>query len=1618
MQRQRTRKAAWGIRGRQSRCDRLRRLTQEILEPRILLAANGDELRTYRFAVSATEEYTAFFGDDRSAAQAEIASVVDAANDILNAELNIHLDLIDNLDIIFGGDNPVSPDPFSGAESDPLPALEENQTLLDSVFGAGGYDIGHVFGTFSGGRATLGGAGVTGLKGRGASGLTLAGGGPDGARLLDIFIHELGHHLKANHSFNGVEEFCSERNGATAYEPGSGTTIMAYPGLCPRVFADPPAGDNVQNVADLYFHAGSLAEIVPHLESLDTAGVGTRSGANATPIIDAGADYTIPAGTPFEITVSATDADDPSGESLRYTIEQMDVGPAQTLNPFPGDNGESALFRSFPPAPASAGEFTRTFPQLSDILSGTTTKGEYLPTVARDLTFRATARDGVGGTNDDDVTVTVAGGSPFRVTSLNSATTLTGGATETVTWDVAGTSAAPVSASMVDIRYSTDGGMTFPFSLGVTDNDGTHDVVIPNFDTTSARIKIAAVGNIFFDISDADFSVSADTAAAGVTVTDSVVVGERGAFVSETDTYTIALNTDPGGTVELSVSADAQSEVSIDGSTFFSDLIFTRSDTSAATITVRAKDDAVAEGPHTSTITHAITAGTAGYSTGTLIDNLVADVVDDERGPLVGVDMHGDGASGSVPMNWTEIDEDPDLESAATFTDLIREDGITTGFDLTITPTGITSFNGHNVTPTASTVPTHTPSLVGLDDSLRWRNPSPALASASVDATWSDLTPGAEYNVYVFALETRDDQSINQTVTISGAGSETTTFTQDSTDKDNVLLVNGEDGDSSRPLESFAVVATATAGGTINVNVRRDDGIIRNRIYLAGLAIQEIPEPAPVLPTVTFASASQSGSESGTMTITASLSAASSTDVTVPFVVSGTATEGAGEDFTITTSPITIVAGTTSAEITITVIEDLEDEPDETVEVTMGTPTGATLGAISVHTATIEDDDVSSTPPSFGKVFSPSSIVAGGTSTLTFTIDNAAAAVAATSLEFTDTLPGDVMVATPPAASTTCTGGTLTATSSASVISYSGGTVAAGASCTVTVDVTSSTAGSHVNTSGALTSSLGSSGTASDTLTVTPAMASLDFGDAPTAAQSGFAASYPTQLPDGARHQTSGLMLGSVVDGESDGQPAFAADGDGADEDGVRVISSLIATASVETTASFLVTASDVGKLDAWVDFNRDGDWLDPGEQLFATSIDVLAGDNVVAYTVPAGASPGNTYARFRLSTAGGLAPTGAADDGEVEDYRLTILDGNSAASGTLDLIVGAVEVTAVGSDIVIRHDASEIFRAPGSSLSSGTFLGTAADDSVRLGDLTSALTAPIVVSYDGDAGRDSLALIASDQLLDLTDRSFIPLSNIEVIDIVGASPNALTLDAASVIAATDSSNTLVVIHDEDDTVDYANGGWEVLAPIFVDGSQHHVLTSGSARVETSNTLPYQNPLHATDANYSNATSSLDALQIINFIARFESTSIDLPIPTSEADLPERYYDVNGSGTASALDALNVINFLGRLPPENEFVAIATPPAMPTLFPAAQSPRESVESSSSTRDELAERWHDHNIRDSVIKSFADRGAPTLWELSLDGDDDEIEEAGDDLVSANQRGLLTDLILRSLEVVRF
>lgn len=446
------------------------------------------DLRTYRLAVAATGEYTAFHGGTVPLGQAAIVTAVNRVNEVYERDLAIRMVLVaNNSSVVYTNG---ATDPYTNNSGGTM--LNENQSNLNSVIGSANYDIGHVFSTGGGGIASLGVV-CGSSKARGVTGLDAPTGDPF---YIDYVAHEMGHQWSANHTFNGSTGSCGggNRSSSHAYEPGSGSTIMAYAGIC--------GAENLQPNSDAHFHRDSLNAI----EAFSRSGGGNAckvlvADGNQTPVVDAGPDYTIPISTPFALTGAATDAD---GDPLTYCWEQWDLGPAG-----PAISGNAPIFRSFDPTP----DPTRTFPKVEDLVDGTPTIGETLPTYGRSLRFRLTARDNAspaGGESSDETLLTVsAAAGPFLVTAPNSAVTWSGSGPHAVTWNVANTTSAPVSCATVDVDLSTDGGFTFPHPLAVNlANDGADVVHVGVADTTAARIRVACHGNVFFDISNADFTIA------------------------------------------------------------------------------------------------------------------------------------------------------------------------------------------------------------------------------------------------------------------------------------------------------------------------------------------------------------------------------------------------------------------------------------------------------------------------------------------------------------------------------------------------------------------------------------------------------------------------------------------------------------------------------------------------------------------------------------------------------------------------------------------------------------------------------------------------------------------------------------------------------------------------------------------------------------------------------------------------------------------------------------------------------------------------------------------------------------------------------------------------------
>jgi len=424
-----------------------------------------------------------------------------------------------------------------------------------------------------------------------------------------------------------------------------------------------------------------------------------------------------------------------------------------------------------------------------------------------------------------------------------------------------------------------------------------------------------------------------------------------------------------------------------------------------------------------------------------------------------------------------------------------------------------------------------------------------------------------------------------------------------------------------------------------------------------------------------------------------------------------------------------------------------------------------------------------------------------------------------------------------------------------------------------------------------------------------------DFGDAPNKTQSGFAADYPTSLSqNGARHLVTSLRLGANLDAEFDGAPnsqkgltTGGDDGTGiADEDGVKVEASLVASSNSPTTASLSVNASAAAKLDAWIDFNQDGDWNDTGEQIFS-NLTVASGMNLLGFAIPAGSKSGNTFARFRLSSSGGLAPTGAAVDGEVEDYLLPILSSQNGAQATLSLPFASLfDVIADSSELIVRHLGKELFRVPLAGLTL-RFLGSSGDDVFNL-SLPSTVAFGTILQFDGGAGTDSIRIVNSSSTLDFSGANQTHIKSIESIDVTGTGSNRLQLDLPAVNQAAIGTGTLKVKHDQNDTIILGNN-WKVSEPSFAGTTFVHVLMQGTAKVVVENTRPFQNPYVSTDVDRDNSTSPLDVLQIVNALNSNIPRSLNAPINSSQL-INFAYLDADGDGSLSPLDALVLINLI------------------------------------------------------------------------------------------------------------
>ena len=490
------------------------------------LKISDSKFRTYRLAMASTIEYSAFHisaaGLNAGTLEQKKAAVLSAMvvsmeriNGVYERELSLEMQLVANNDILIF----VTSDSFNNNNAGVL--INQSQSVIDAAIGFSNYDIGHTVSTGGGGLAQKPSVCTTG-KARGITGSSSPVGDPFD---IDYVAHEMGHQFGADHTFNGTGGACSSgtRSPGFAVEPGSGSTIMAYAGICAPV--------NVQNNSDAYFHAVSLSQMSNHINGAGNCAVEVDNG-NVPPVVNAGANYTIPNGTPFVLKGTASDTND---ATLTYTWEQTNNN-ISTQPPVSTATG-GPNFRSIAPSLSP----NRYMPRIQDVLANNLSPvWEVIPTVARTMNFALTVRDNEaqngGQTARDNMNVTFSASGPFKVTSQNTTElVLPSSSTQTITWDVAGTTANNINTSLVNILLSTDNGETFSTILAEnTPNDGSEVITLPNISAPNCRIMVQAVGNIFYSLNESNIAIGPYSYVQVDVCTDYVLEGPI--LVEENDT--------------------------------------------------------------------------------------------------------------------------------------------------------------------------------------------------------------------------------------------------------------------------------------------------------------------------------------------------------------------------------------------------------------------------------------------------------------------------------------------------------------------------------------------------------------------------------------------------------------------------------------------------------------------------------------------------------------------------------------------------------------------------------------------------------------------------------------------------------------------------------------------------------------------------------------------------------------------------------------------------------------------------------------------------------------------------------------------------------------------------
>ncbi len=479
---------------------------QQILSKTNQINTDG-KLRVYRLAVATTVEFTnaiasqagmglGTISQKKGVVIASLVHLISRLNGDWERDLSVRMKIVANQEAIIFTDT----DNFTNGNYFTL--LEESNQITP-IIGDANFDIGHVFGTGGGGVAGLGAIRYNDTKTRGVSEYGgLQGINHDG--FSNTVAHEMGHFLGAKHTYSNSD--CPNIDSSTYVEPYAGNSYLSYNRICAGLAID---SDGWQPIADPFYHTASIIEMQNTIAESNT---GTLININTPPpVVNAGPDYTIPKDTPYVLKASVTNT---NSAGYTYSWEGLDKG-IQPETSATATSGPNFKFNQPSNSP------NRYMPKLEKVIAGEiNTRMERLSSVSRVQNFAVTVRDNavIRGSNvrRDDMVLTVnANAGPFVVTSQNSAgITWAGNSSQTITWNVAGTTANNINTSLVNLLLSTDKGLTFSITLlANTPNDGSQLVTIPNnINSLDCRLMVQSVGNLFYAVNTTKFAIASNLA--------------------------------------------------------------------------------------------------------------------------------------------------------------------------------------------------------------------------------------------------------------------------------------------------------------------------------------------------------------------------------------------------------------------------------------------------------------------------------------------------------------------------------------------------------------------------------------------------------------------------------------------------------------------------------------------------------------------------------------------------------------------------------------------------------------------------------------------------------------------------------------------------------------------------------------------------------------------------------------------------------------------------------------------------------------------------------------------------------------------------------------------------